>query len=278
MRSLSLALVVTLGVAACSSGDTVQQDEQTSPKASARAEASAKEAGAVAKAESDTNGAQGSAWDYKQKNDLYEFEYKFPAVAPKLAAILKKEAESAEAQLKADTKQARIEANNSDFPYRPYDLMYVWQQVADIPAFQSLSAQIYSFSGGAHGNTAYDSLVWDKSAGREMKPIDFFTSSSALGAQIRQTYCKKLDAERRKKREGDPGDPNGMFNECIDPMEQTLLLGSSNGKSFNRLGIIAGPYAAGPYAEGSYDVTLPVTQTILDQVKPEYRSAFSVMR
>ena len=62
MRSLSLALVVTLGVAACSSGDTVQQDEQTSPKASARAEASAKEAGAVAKAESDTNGAQGSAW------------------------------------------------------------------------------------------------------------------------------------------------------------------------------------------------------------------------
>ncbi len=164
------------------------------------------------------------------------------------------------------------------FRIAPYDLMYVWQQVADIPGFQSLSSEIYSFTGGAHGNTGYGALVWDKAAGKELKPVDFFTSSAALGSQIRPTYCKKLDAERRKRRGNDVGDPDGMFNECIDPMEQTLLLGSSNGKSFDRLGIVAGPYAAGPYAEGSYDVTLPVTQAILDQVKPEYKSAFTMMR
>ena len=278
MRILSLALVVTLGLAACSSEDAGSQAEQSAPKASAKADASAGEAGAVATAERATGAAKGTAWNYKQQNDLYEFEYSFPAVAPKLAAILKSEAESAETQLKADTREARASAKDSDFPYRPYDLMYEWQQVADIPGFQSLSATIYSFTGGAHGYTGYDALVWDKAAGKELKPIDFFTSSAALGSQIRPTYCKKLDAERRKKREGDLGATGDMFSDCIDPIEQTLLLGSSNGKTFNRLGIIAGPYAAGPYAEGSYEVTLPVTPAILDQVKPEYRSSFSVMR
>ena len=119
MRMLSLALVVTLGLAACSSGDTAQETSEVAANASAETGSSAAQTDATATATADSKGAKGTAWDYKQKNDLYEFEYQSPAVAPKLAAILKKEAESAEAQLKADTQQARAEAKDSDFPYRP---------------------------------------------------------------------------------------------------------------------------------------------------------------
>ena len=57
-----------------------------------------------------------------------------------------------------------------------------------------------------------------------------------------------------------------------------MLLGSSNGRTFDRIGLIAGPYVAGPYAEGTYEVTLPVDMAVLDAVKREYDGAFSLKR
>jgi hypothetical protein len=66
------------------------------------------------------------------------------------------------------------------------------------------------------------------------------------------------------------------FEECIDPAEQTVILGSSNGKAFDRIGVLVSPYAAGPYAEGSYEVTVPVTAKALAAIKPEFRNSFVV--
>ena len=278
MRSSGPALIAALALSACSSGETSASGDEAASSVSSTA-SSASGNGSSANASSSTGPGRTQAYSYAQSNDLYTFKYSFPATSPGLADILKREAESSEAQLKADASEARQSAEADGFPYHAYELQSEWQQVADIPGYQSLSAEIYNYSGGAHGNTGYDALVWDNGADKELKPIDFFSSSAGLGALIRQPFCKKLDDERRKKRDGRlGGGPDDPFNECIDPMKQTLLLGSSNGKKFDRLGILVGPYAAGPYAEGSYDVTLPVTRAILGQVKPKYRSAFSIMR
>jgi hypothetical protein len=57
-----------------------------------------------------------------------------------------------------------------------------------------------------------------------------------------------------------------------------VLLGSSNKRRFNRIGLIASPYVAGSYAEGQYEVTLPVTPKVLAAVKPEYKAAFALGR
>ena len=277
MRASYLGLPALLLLGACSSG------KPPAPAAEATGSASASASTSTATATAASNSGQSSAdmasaYDYKQQNDLYRFEYSFPPVPPALAETLKREAESGEARLRADAAQARTEAKAQGFPYHAYEILHQWQQVANLPRFQSLSAEIYAFSGGAHGNTGYDALIWDKQTSKELKPIDLFTSSAGLDAIVRQPFCKRLDAERAKRRSGNPGGPDDMFNECIDPLEQTLLLGSSNGKTFDRLGFLIGPYAAGPYAEGSYDVTLPVTKAVLDQVKPDYQSYFSVMR
>jgi hypothetical protein len=88
-----------------------------------------------------------------------------------------------------------------------------------------------------------------------------------------------LDRERAKKR-GEPVKPGSTdeFDKCIDPVENTVILGSSNRQAFDRIGVLVGPYAAGPYAEGDYEVTLPVTAAVLAAVKPEYRNAFAVKR
>ena len=58
----------------------------------------------------------------------------------------------------------------------------------------------------------------------------------------------------------------------------TVLVGSSNGKTFNRIGVWFGPYVAGPYAEGAYELTFGVDKAILDAVKPAYKAAFSRVR
>ena len=90
-------------------------------------------------------------------------------------------------------------------------------------------------------------------------------------------YCDALDAERRKRR-GEPydGAEGDLFTDCPPFESLTILLGSTNGETFDRIGLVADPYVAGPYAEGYYDITLPVDSAILDAVKPEYRSAFSL--
>lgn len=273
MRKFSPALAVTVLFAACSPDQTPALDDaaDTAATASAATGQSAANGGAP----SQTNA---EAYDYKQESDLYKFGYSFPATAPGLAAILKREAESAETRLRADAAQFRADASAQGFPYHAYEILHQWKQVASIPRFQSLSAEIYAYSGGAHGNTGFDSLVWDREANAELKPIDMFTSSAALNAVIQQPFCRLLDQERVKRRGQPIGDPNDGFNDCIEPLEQTLILGSSNGKNFDRLGILIGPYAAGSYAEGDYDITLPVNNAVLDTVKPAYRTAFSAVR
>jgi hypothetical protein len=96
-----------------------------------------------------------------------------------------------------------------------------------------------------------------------------------LDDALRGPFCDSLDRERAVRR-GEPvnrasGDD---FDACIAPSEQTLILGSTDRKHFNRIGILVSPYAAGPYAEGSYDITVPVTPAVLQAVKPEFRATF----
>ena len=57
-----------------------------------------------------------------------------------------------------------------------------------------------------------------------------------------------------------------------------MLVGSSNGRTFDRIGIWYGPYVAGPYAEGAYELDFPVDARVLAAVKPEYEAAFSQAR
>ena len=91
--------------------------------------------------------------------------------------------------------------------------------------------------------------------------------------------CDALDREREKKR-GEPvvRDQEDWTSACIGLDSATVILGSSSGRRFDRIGFLIPPYNAGPYAEGAYEVTLPVTPAVLDAVKPEYRDSFAAAR
>ena len=224
----------------------------------------------------------GGARKVDEENELFSFVYSYPAAAgkiPQLKASLDARLEADRSKLDKDTRQFKQEAEADGFPYRAYAYQTDWAVVADLPGWLSLSAEKYSYTGGAHGMTVFDSLLWDRQAQVEREPLSLFRSGDALEAAIKPAFCDELDRQRARKRgvEFDRANP-GMFDECIGLTSTTVLLGSANRKTFDRVGFLIPPYEAGPYAEGSYEVTLPVSEAILQAVKPEFRGSFTVSR
>lgn len=262
----ALTLVLVLALTACQqSGAPDAADASAAPSASAAAPAPAAEARKL-----------------EEKNDLYEFAYSYPAAAAAIPALrewLEGDLVSARAELASEAREGRTDAKVGEYEFTPYMGSTEWKVVTDLPGWLSLSSEIYSFSGGAHGNSAFDSLLWDKmargGAGQQLSVMDLFTSPAALRAAVTKGFCAELDRQRAKKRGEDYAyDPDDDFSKCIDPTEQAVILGSKSGKGFDRIGFLIAPYNAGSYAEGSYEVTLPVTAAVLAAVKPEYKAAF----
>lgn len=222
------------------------------------------------------------AREVRQSNDLFEFAYSYPAAAgavPDLKAQLDAELDRQKAELVKNAEEQRAERREAGFPYHPLGNWTEWKVVTDLPGWLSLSARFSDYQGGAHPNHGFATLLWDRQANERRDPIDLFISKQALSQAIRKDFCAALDRERGKRR-GEPVRPGSTaeFDRCIDPAESTVILGSSSGRAFDRVGVLVAPYEAGPYAEGDYEVTLPVTQAVLAAVKPGYRAAFATGR
>ncbi|MET0375714.1 MAG: DUF4163 domain-containing protein [Rhizorhabdus sp.] len=260
-------------IAACSGGAS---EATTAPAARKAAPAPAAAARASAAP------AAGKASTVEEATSLYEFDYSYPGEAariPALRAALDAERDKLRRELVEEATGGRDQAREAGFDYHPYATGVGWQKVTETPRFLSLSAQVYSFTGGAHPNHGFDSLVWDKTADARLDPVAVFASAAAFDGAVQQRFCAALDKQRGERR-GEPvnrasGDP---FDACIAPSEQTVILGSSNGRTIDRVGILVAPYAAGPYVEGDYEVTVPVDRALLAAVRPAYREAFAAGR
>lgn len=261
-------LAVVLLASACSGEENKAGDAASAaavPEAPAAA-LSASAAPAVARSES-------------VSNDLYEFEYSYPAAAAAIPDLRKRFDDDLEKQRRALIESAQVQLADSKkngYPFNPLGSWTAWKVVTDLPGWLSLSAEVGSYEGGAHPNHGFDALLWDRQANAPRPVSELFTSEADLSRAIRPDFCRALDRQREQRR-GEPVDrgSGNDFDQCIDPVESTIILGSSNGKAFDRIGVLVAPYAAGPYAEGDYEVTLPVTDAVLAAVKPGFRDSFA---
>ncbi len=233
-------------------------------------------------------GAQAAERDYQPatpaapaeqevRTDTYAFSYSYPAAAgviPGLKAALEADRAKQKARLARSATEGRRMAQKQGYDFSAYEYGKGWDVVTDLPGWLSLSAAYSGYEGGAHGYTGFDTLLWDKRAGTKRAPLDLFLSKRAFNDAMRAPFCAALDKERAERRDGEKTE---LFGDCIDPTDTVIILGSSNGKAFNRIGFLIAPYLAGPYVEGSYEVTLPVTAALLARAKPQYRAIFAVM-
>lgn len=260
-------IAALLSSAACSDATEMEETLGTSDQSAAAASAVAAP-------------ADGEGRAIAESTDDFEFEYSWPgeaAAIPALDAQLQARADAARAELVGTAREDRAAAAEADYPFRPHSFAGEWQVVADLPRWLSLSGTISTYAGGAHPNSGFDSLLWDRQAQTARAPLDLFRSPLDFENAIARRFCAQLDAERAERR-GEPVDPDadGYFNDCPGVEEVTVLLGSSNGRTFDRIGILVMPYVAGPYAEGSYEFDLPVDTALLDAVRPAYRRDFAL--
>ena len=289
---ISLIAAIAL-LAACNSADQ-ESESAGDPSASASSDSSAASDSTVSALASSTAAGDGGsasavadsradgARKLSEETDSYLFDYAYPREAGQiepLAKLLDRRLDESRSGLMRVAAEDKAMAVDEGFPFNKHAIESEWKVVADLPGWLSLSASTYSYMGGAHGNTGFDALVWDKQGGKAFKPIELFQSTAALNKAVQPALCDALDKERSRRR-GEPvqRDPDEWQSKCVPVDETTVILGASSGKAFDKIGFLFGPYVAGPYAEGTYEVTLPVTQAVMDAVMAEYRGAFALKR
>lgn len=154
-----------------------------------------------------------------------------------------------------------------------------WTTAGESRKLLSLKYQHSAYTGGAHPNTDYGVLLWNRGRRRQITMSNLFLRPTTFNALMRAPYCRALDSERRKRRGKDWKLGLPEFNAC--PKFTDLAIapvdGNRNGR-FDALAFIASPYLAGPYSEGKYETVLPVTRQLIAGLRPEYRNSFEAQR
>lgn len=233
--------------------------------------------GAPSRSAADEAGKAAPASSVSESNDLIEFAYSYPAEAaqiPELAKILDGDRATKREALIAAAQSDKAAAEKGEFPYHAHIHRQRWQRVTNTTRFLSLSAEIETYTGGAHGMQAFDTLIWDRNRRKRLKPLDLFQSSEAFDAAVREAFCAGI--KRAKAAKGIAADeaPEGIFAKCPPASAQTVWLGSSDGRYLDRMTVAIAPYEVGSHAEGSYKIDVPVTGAIAKVVKDEYARDF----
>lgn len=233
--------------------------------------------GAPSQGAADAAAKGAPASNVTENNDLIDFVYAYPKDAAQIAELAKAldgdRAAKREALIAA-AQRDKAAAEKGEFPYRVHSHRQTWQRVTSTPRFLSLSAEIDSYAGGAHGMQSFDTLIWDRNRRKQMKPLDLFTSSEAFDAAIRDPFCAGIKRAKAAKGILAEEAPDSPFAKCPPASAQTIWLGSSDGRFIDRLTIAIGPYEIGPYAEGSYKINVPVTGALVKVVKDEFARDF----
>ena len=212
-----------------------------------------------------------------EKTEELEFAYAWPAQAsavPEIAEKLRDEMTAGKADVLKMAREDRKAAQGAGFPFHAHSLETRWTVTADTPRFLALQSTTYSYTGGAHGMTSYDDLLWDRARRRETSMKAVMTSPAGFASAIGERFCAGLDRARAKKRGGPIMKGDDPFTKCIDPMKEVLVPTSRDGKLIDGVTVIIAPYSAGPYSEGSYEVPLSVDARMREAIKTEYQDAF----
>lgn len=268
----STVMIMPLVLAACSSSTT--PGNHAAAVNATPAAANAAPATSPTAAPSPTAKAVARA----EKNDLLDYGYSYPAEAASIAAlkaVLDQRGDQAKAKALADARADQKAATTDDFPFHAHYYHADWTVAADTPRFLSLVGTIATFTGGAHGMTVFDPLLWDKQNAKPVEVADLFASHQALETALRSRFCQALDRERAKRRGAPVTHDDDPFDACIDPVQETIVPAASGNRTIDSLTVYVAPYDAGPYAEGDYRISVAMDAALLEAIKPEYRGAFS---
>jgi hypothetical protein len=144
-----------------------------------------------------------------------------------------------------------------------------WQAEAETDGLLALSARHYEYTGGAHGNLLFRTVIWDRAADRRLEFAELFADPKAAMAVLQPAFCKALDAERALRRQGQK---MPAFSDC--PALSALRIVPVGNGSITSLRVLVEPYTAGPWSEGAYEIALDAAP-LRQHVAPRFAGAFA---
>ena len=213
----------------------------------------------------------------EERSDLLEFHYAWPAAVeaiPPLRARLAHALETARREALATATESRELSRQGRFTFSGHWYEKHWQVAGDTPALLSLSASEHTYAGGAHPNTSFAALLWDRRAGR---PV---AASAVLGeAAMRRLGVRFCDAFYAAKADADEGtlppDPEETYGPCPGFEGRVLVPADNDGNGrFETLHIQLDAYEAGGYAGGPLFPEIRFEPEDLAGILPRYRDAF----
>lgn len=191
------------------------------------------------------------------------------ATQPGLLRAMRSEAQAELGTARAAAARDEAEAKKAGFPFRRYETINDWSLAADTPALLALAGEVYSYTGGAHGNTGYAVRIWDKAAKRQIGIEALFTDWPRARKLLEPVYCKALAEEQARRRQG--AEVAADFAACPKLSEQPVVPFAGLARQARQFRVLLAPYTAGPYSEGSYLISVPWPETVAALVKPAYR-------
>ncbi|HYF23024.1 MAG TPA: DUF4163 domain-containing protein [Caulobacteraceae bacterium] len=212
---------------------------------------------------------------FAQKSEHAEVELKLPEAVtgqPDLHARLYGDGVK---ELKAFLEGAqadRAELVGEGVPVPTYSRSVEWRAAAETGKLLSLEGLTAEYTGGAHGNSGYAAVLWDKSLQRAITPSALFRANADWAA-LDAALCRALEAEKTR-RLGQPfrfdaSQPCPSWRESAYVLAPSAVAGKAGGLTF-----LYGPYALGAYAEGSYEVTVPLA-AFQAALAPAYADEFA---
>lgn len=216
-----------------------------------------------------------SPMSYAQKTAAAEVTLKLPpaiATQPDLHARLYADGVRELNAFVEGAANERAEMEGEGAPTQPYERTITWTVGADTTKLLSLSSLQSEFTGGAHGNAAFGSVLWDKALKRTIAPTALFGAN--VDAAMDKALCDALIAEK-KARLVETYTPPGPDWACPKWRDTPFELAASTvaGKA-GGLRFLIGPYVAGSYAEGTYAPVVPFS-AFARYLKPAYADEFA---
>lgn len=195
------------------------------------------------------------------------FRWSLAAEAALEPALVQSLRQDALVERESRIRAAKEAQEGREYPQQ-HDLVEKWRAEAETDLLLTLSAEEYSYTGGAHGNLVLKAVIWDRGAGQRVRFVDLFSDAVAMQAALQPQFCAELNAERKRRRDGALGP---MFNECPDATAYPIVpMGDSE---IHAIRVLVPPYEAGPWVEGAYEITLD-TSALRPYLLPRYAPAF----
>jgi len=156
----------------------------------------------------------------------------------------------------------------------PYEKSIAYAPGGETARLFSLSRTDFEYTGGAHPNTSFAAVLWDKAQKKRLGFGDLFRPGADLSV-LDKALCDAANAAKQARSPGsERATLDGKMWTCPKAVATPFVLapgqtpGQAGGVTF-----LIGAYQIGPYSDGYYWVTVPQA-TFRDLLTPAYADQF----